>query len=525
MNRRSSPGHLATLSEPAPLSISAGLEAYAEPLDALHAAHLLRRAGFGVPSDALAASIGQQAAFVVGELVEEARIAAMPPKPDWADEAPPPRSAPASERERYNRNNTGWRNEWSSIWFTEMHRLGLRERMTLFWHNHFATEYRVYNLAVYAYRQTTTLRRHALGNVKDLVRDVGLEPAMLLYLNGAQNVVGAPNENYARELLELFTMGPFDQYGNENYTQTDIEEIARALTGWRVNRNLLTVVFRTGRFDFGDKTIFGRTGRWGYNDVIDILFEERAEQIAAFIARKLYREFVYAAPDDAVVADLAQVFLDNDFEIAPVVSALLSSAHFFDEQVIGARIISPVEMIVGLMRDLDAAAVPAVMGRLRRFSSRLGQALFNPPNVAGWPGHRTWLTTTTLTERWRVAEQLMNRLTNDGALDLPALAEKLHDPNDVFATFNLPVALAERLLPVSLDLLDLSTDGLEFTGDLVNRPIPRVVQNGPAHVRNLAKLFLGGLPWYEWHLGRPNAAAVLRRYIITLTNLPEFQLT
>ncbi len=182
-------------------------------------------------------------------------------------------------------------------------------------------------------------------------------------------------------------------------------------------------------------------------------------------------------------------------------------------------------MIVGLLRDLDAAPVAAVMDRLRRFSARLEQGIFNPPNVAGWPGHRAWLSTTTFVDRWRVTEQLMNRLNNNGALDLTALAAKLHDPNEAHAAFTLPVALAKHVLSVPLDLLDLQSASLDFAGDLLNNPIPDAVKNGPAYARNLAKLFLADVPWYEWDLRRSNASRLLRSYLLALTRLPDFQLT
>ena len=515
----------ALLPEPVPLNISAGLEPHLAPLDQPHAAHLLRRTGFGVSLDRLDESVGQPAATVAAQLVKEAVGAALPEPPGWIDEVPPPGNAPREERQEYNRNNRTWRNEWIATWFAEMHRLGLRERMTLFWHNHFVTEYRTYSSAPFAYRYVTLLRTHALGNFKDLVRAIGTEAAMLLYLNGAQNRVGAPNENYGRELLELFTMGPFDGQGNENYAQEDIEEIARALTGWVVRRRELAVLFRPGRHDDGEKTFFGRTGPWGYDDAIDILFEERADKIAEFIARKLYSAFIYVAPDEALVADLAQIFLDNDFEIAPVVSALLGSAHFFDEQVMGARVKSPAEMLVGLIRDLDAAPAPRVINNLRRFSLNLDQSVLNPPNVAGWPGHRTWLTTTTFVQRWNYAGRLLRNLDRDDALDLTTLATRLHDPTDALAAFTLPVALAQHLLSVPLDLLDLPTANVAFAGDLINNPIPSEIENGPAYVRNLTKLFLAGVPWYEWSLDAANAHRHLRDYIAALTLVPEFQLT
>ncbi len=509
----------------APLAISAGLEPHTDPLDQLSAAHLLRRAHFGVAPEELAAYTGQSASGVAAALVQEAADAPMPEEPEWINDFPPGRGAPQAERQEYRMKNRERLRDYVAEWFMRMTEHGLREKMTLFWHNHFVTEIAVYQWAPLAYRYVTTLRAHALGNFKDFVHAIGIDPAMLFYLNGIQNRVGEPNENYSRELLELFTMGQFDGQGNENYTQPDIEEIARALTGWGfTDRGGYEAVLIPNRHDDGEKTFFGRAGNWGYDDVIDILFEERAPQIAEFIARKLYREFIYAAEDEALVADLAQVFLDNDFEIAPVVSALLSSAHFFDEQVAGAHIKSPVELIVGLLLELEILAGPEVFSILNRVIEPLQQAVLNPPNVAGWEGHHTWLNTTTFVARWNLVDLLLGRLSNTDRMNLVALAEKLHDSSDPNAAFTLPVALAEHLMAVPLDLLDLHVSDAPFAGDLMEFPIPDEVLNGPAYAMNLAKMFLADVPWYEWDLQSNGASGRIAAYIQALKFLPEFQL-
>ena len=427
-----------------------------------------------------------------------------------------------------------WLVEYYADLMRQLYHGGLRERMTLFWHNHFVTELEDYLIAPYAYRYVTTLHTHALGNFKDFVHAIGIESAMLLYLNGIQNTAGQPNENYARELCELFTMGQFDGKGNKNYTQPDIEEIARALTGWLVDPFELTVQLVFFRHDFGEKTIFGRTGHWGYDDVIDILFEERAPQIAEFIARKLYKEFIYAAPDEDVVADLAQVFLDNNFEIAPVVGALFKSAHFHDDQVVGAQIKSPISMMTGLLREAGATPVEEHYLLFYVGGLVLGQRLLNPPNVAGWPGHHAWIDTGTLPTRWLASDFLVFG-DNDvyPALDLVPASETLLassdgsiDPNDPASVFTLAVLLAEHLMPVPLDTLDLHTPQDGFVGDLANNPIPDEVLNGPAYAVDLAKIFLlGQFPWYEWSLNHPLAPAVLMFYARNLAQYPEFQLT
>ncbi len=518
-----------------PLAIKAGLEAYDAELDRPRAAHILRRAGVGGSPDEVQALIGQTAETAVDDIVDAALARPLPEPPAWVDEGYP--RDEDEQRVYINEKNPMWLTEYYIDLMREVFDGGLRERMMVFWHNHFVTEIDSYFIAPVAYRYVTTLRAHALGNFKDFVHAIGTEISMLLYLNGLQNEVTAPNENYSRELLELFTMGQFDGQGNENYTQRDIEEIARALTGWFIDPYNLTSFFLSLRHDFGEKTFFGRAGNWGYDDVIDILFEERAEQIAEFIARKLYREFIYAAEDEALVADLAQVFLDNDFEIAPVLRALFKSAHFHDEQVVGAQIKSPISMATGMLRELGIAPADNQFLLLYFAGFILGQRLLDPPNVAGWEGHHEWIDTSSLPYRWLAAEVLIFGDQNQfPPLDLRPVAATLLanedgtiDPNDAASVFTLAVRLAEHLISAPLDMLDLAAndDPKEgFAGDLDTFPIPQDVLDGPAYAIKLAKTFLlGQLPWYEWSLDHAAAAAVLMFYTRMLAQLPEFQLT
>ena len=218
--------------------------------------------------------------------------------------------------------------------------------MALFWHNHFVTDTEVYVHARLAYGYLNLVRKHALGDFKQFVYDMGLNLAMLIYLDGTSNTHIAPNENYARELLELFTTSPEDQNGQPNYTEADIREMARALTGYVADLRQFRARFFDNRFDDGEKTFLGRTGNFGYADVVDIVFEERTDALAHFICVKLYKAFVYAAPAPEIVDELAEIFIDNNFQIAPVLRTLLKSAHFFDREVHGARIKGPIEMMV-----------------------------------------------------------------------------------------------------------------------------------------------------------------------------------
>jgi len=509
-----------------PLSIAAGLEPYTETLDRRRAAHLLRRTSFGAHPTRLNAMVGQQADVVVDQLVDEAFARALPVPPSWANTRPPSENASEEVFEAFFEQNNEWLFSFIASSFKQMYQDGLREKMMLFWHNHFVTGMESYGLASFAYRYVTLLRTHALGNFKTFVHAIGIDPAMLYYLDGFLNQVGAPNENYARELLELFTAGIVDDQGNPNYTEGDIEQIARALTGWFVDWHRLEVSFDTYLFDEGEKTFFGRTGSFGYDDVIDILFEERAPAIARFICRKLYREFVYAAPDETIVAELATLFQANNFEIAPVVRALLKSAHFFDAQTVGAHIKSPVEELLGITLELQRAPADPLFEVLFWLSGELGQWVLEPPNVAGWPGHRSWLNTSTLINRWDFAGYMLYDGEEEGLPphDLKGLAETLHDANDALAIFRLPVALVEHLISIPVEELDIEPLADGFGGDLVSFPIPSEIADGPAYVRELAKRFLQGVPWYEWDLNLPEAPELIRYFLHYIVELPEFQL-
>ena len=312
---------------PTPPPVTSGLEPYTGPWEERQAAHLIRRMFFGLTRADLVDALFRTPAQAVDHLVDAALARPLPAAPPW-----------------YNTAGTdiAWRYEWQEAWYAEMRAGGLKERMTLLWHDHFVTAIDVYGHAAFAYQYVTKLRTHALGNFRTLLHAVGTLPAMLIYLDGEDSSVGNLNENYARELLELFSMGRVGPDGQDNYTQEDIVQTARALTGWVVNMNTLRGEFVPGRHDAGVKTIFGRTGAWGYDDVIDILFDEREAEIAHWVAQKLYGWFVHPVPNPTVVAGLAQTLRQNGFEVAPVVRRLLKSAHFFDEAFGGARIKSPV---------------------------------------------------------------------------------------------------------------------------------------------------------------------------------------
>ena len=505
-----------------PITAQANLTPRTAPLSRREAAHLLRRSSYGVAPQRLDPLVGMPANEAVNQLFAEAVSAPKPVEPDWATMPPVDWTAPIEEQLDFIDKNFRWFEDMRVVMFHEMQEHGLREKMTLFWHNLLVTDYDTHGVTAVAYRYVELLRDEGLGNFKDLVHAVGRDMAMLYYLDGFLSEIGEPNENYARELLELFTMGIFDKNGTPNYTETDIAEISRALTGWKVDLQTLSVQFQQHLFDDGEKTFFGQTGNWGYNDVIDIIFAQRAEQIGHYICSRLYREFVFDTVNEDVVDDMVAIFLEDNFDIASVVYALLSSEHFYTEEAMGGRFKSPSELYVGMLIDAGVvASSDRVFLDMVYGVKNTGQALLNPPNVAGWPGHRTWLTTSTVAERVRYISFFLASfyIPNEALIEL---ASSIHDPNDPNSAFLLAVALTEHFSPVPVEELFIDTVSGDLSGG--GQPVPPEFANGPEYVLNLTKRMLEGTPWYEWNLSQPGAADRIRRFLIYIYNLPEIHL-
>lgn len=258
----------------------------------------------------------------------------------------------------------------------------LREKMTLFWHNHFATSA---PFPVLMQAQNNLIRKHALSNFKTLLHEIARDPAMIIYLNNQQNKKDAPNENFAREVMELFTLG------RGNYAESDIKEAARAFTGWHVGKDGY-FKFVEKDHDFGTKTVFNKTGNWNGDDILNFILEKKETSI--FICTKLYKTFVSPRIDASFVDEMANKFREADYDISVVLRFMLMHDHFYDEKHRGMIIKSPVELIAHykMLFQLQLKK-PNNMIKLQK---GLGQVLFLPPNVAGWPGDRNWIDSTTL---------------------------------------------------------------------------------------------------------------------------------
>lgn len=301
---------------------------------------------------------------------------------------------PEEKRNIQRKNREGVRN-LNITWMREMVNTGsqLREKMAFFWHGHFACR----NLNVFYQQQMlNVIRQNALGNFGDLLKAVSQSPAMLFFLNNQQNRKGHPNENFAREVMELFTLG------RGNYSENDIKEAARAFTGWGANVQG-DFVFRKGQHDDGTKTVLGHSGRFDGTDVLNILLEEK--QTARFICTKIYRFFVNDQPDQQRVQWLADRFYQSNYDISKLMEDIFTSDWFYEDRNIGTRIKSPIELLVGIQRMLPMTLQnDDAMMIVQRI---LGQVLFYPPNVAGWPGGKSWIDSSTLMMRMRVP-QLFN---------------------------------------------------------------------------------------------------------------------
>lgn len=268
----------------------------------------------------------------------------------------------------------------------------LREKMSLFWHGHFAC--RLQN-SFFSQELLHIIRTNALGSFADMLKAVSKSPAMLQFLNNQQNKKSHPNENFAREVMELFTIG------RGNYTENDVKEAARAFTGWAFNPKG-EFVFRKNQHDDGSKTFLGKTGNFDGDDILNMLLEN--QQTANYISKKIYRYFVNENVNETNQQWLSKRFFTNNYDISKLLQDIYSSDWFYDEKNIGSKIKSPIELLAGIRRLLPMQLENDQSQLL--FERALGQILFYPPNVAGWPGGKSWIDSSSLMLRLRIPQIL-----------------------------------------------------------------------------------------------------------------------
>jgi hypothetical protein len=388
------------------------LAAFRGPLDARLAAHLLRRAGFGAAQTDVTRYAGMTVDAAVGSLIHFPSTASLPlPENVYSPLATLQQYAPGSfrtmeKRERQQLQKGIRESEITSTlslqvwWLNRMLATPapLQERMALYFHGHFtsaAVQKGASSQLIYT--QNQLFRSHALGNLRELTRAVSKDPAMLIYLDNATNVASHPNENFARELMELYTLGV------GHYTENDVRESARAWTGWQFDRYTQTARFNPSKHDDGQKTFLGQTGNWTGDDIVNIIFAQ--PQCARFFATSLLSTFVYNDPEPQLVDAVAALLRKHDYELAPVMSALLRSNVFYSQRSYRALVKSPVEFVVGTYKTLGLPQFDAtILTPLRQ----MGQVLFYPPNVAGWSGGANWLTSDMMIARQNFLETSVN---------------------------------------------------------------------------------------------------------------------
>ncbi|BCU76764.1 DUF1800 domain-containing protein [Luteolibacter sp. LG18] len=296
--------------------------------------------------------------------------------------------AEQKENRQHGIEGQGW-------WFRAMlhTKAPLREKMTLFWHDHFATSIQKVKQPVLLMMQNALFRRNATGNFRQLTHEIAKNPAMMLYLDTQNSKKGKPNENFAREVMELFTLG------EGHYTEQDIREAARAFTGYQLNRQNGTVFHNKRMWDEGEKTVFGKTGKFDGDDIVNLIFEQ--PQAAKFMAAKLWEYFAAEDPPASAVDALATTFREANYEVAPLLREIFLSKQFYSDEVVRNQIKCPIQFLIGMLKQLELNQTP--QGYTMIAQQQLGQVLFNPPNVAGWDWGKAWINTNTLLTRYNVA--------------------------------------------------------------------------------------------------------------------------
>lgn len=465
------------------------------------AAHLLRRTLFAPTFSEISSSGTDSMANTVDTILADQD---QPDPPgDWVDESPPQWDA-MTEEEIMELIETYFQRQFELIgwWMNRMaiQPMSIVENMTLFWHEHFATSFEGVFYPQAMYEQNAVFREHCMGNFRELLRRVSFGPAMMIWLNTNANTVNHPNENFGRELLELFTIGV------DNYTQTDVEEAARAFTGYGTNGVETNYNYdqATGfgnywlsHHDFDQKTFLGQTGDFDGDDIIDIILQQ--DQTANFICEKIYKWFVYEVPDDTIVVEMATIFRDNNYEIMPVMEHLFTSDHFYDENFRGCMIRNPLTVTQGVFRQLDIGEENIPINYLINLQYFMGMIPNMPPNVNGWTGYRSWLNSITLPMRKLFASALVDGINPFGGNfdfepDVIALAQTLSDSNDAEA---LVQDMAKLFFPLPI------SDELE---------------------EQLLDALLEGAAVYDWDINDPGAPLRLRNLIKYILRKPEFQL-
>lgn len=493
---------------------TSSLAPYTTPLDVQRAQHLYRRLGFSASVQTIDQATGQTAGALVDSLISQAQNMPLLAAPLWADWN---NSNYPEDDEQRGQIIRSQQEEYKLAYTNSLLENNLRDRLSFFWSNHFVTELDVYNCNSFLYYYINCLQRNAIGNFKTFVSEIGLTSAMLYYLDGVYNNGNNPNENYARELYELFTLGE----GN-GYTEQDIIETAKALSGY-VERGELgceQVVFDASKFNTGNKTIFGRTGNWGYDDVIDILFEERANEIGYFICKKLYEFFVHPDSTDeannakTIIDGLTTTFIGNNFELAPVLGQLFKSQHFFDDEAIGVIIKSPFDLYLNFIKETSFSHNATTIGSAINYSGMLGQDLFDPFDVAGWQRNRDWINTNFMIGRWLTMETIIDGFYQENSEQFRAFAMDAVGPGN--SNTSNPQIVVQAIVD------KITPKGLFTQQDFDNAMSSFLIEDVPEEYYS-PDFYLGGDS--TWVLSMwPSVPLQVQLLLRHLSRQPEFQL-
>ena len=456
-----------------------GITAYTGPWTRNEVQHLLKRTMFGsrkADIDYFASLTMDQA---VNELLNPSAALPSPPLNDYSADVPDAAVAAgatwinnlSADPDLNSARRASFKKWWAGVLLGQDR--SIREKITLFWADHFGTETNTIGIGNFIYGHNNLLRNNSLGNFKSLVRNVTTDPGMLIYLNGYLNSASAPDENFARELMELFTLGKGPTVA---YTEVDVRTAARILTGWRINITTGATYFDSTKHDtnakqfssyFGNATINGQTGANGAletDDLINMIFSK--DEVSKYICRSLYRWFVYytidAAAEANVIEPLSAIFRSSNYDIKTLLSALFKSEHFFDVLNQGCMIKSPTDQVIGCMREFGVTFPPVaseyadsygMWNYILNWTALMGQDMGDPPNVSGWPAyyqepsfHEIWINSDTLPKRNQFTDTMViNGYTRNNKkiiIDTIAFAMTLPnagDPNalvaDSLATF------------------------------------------------------------------------------------------
>ena len=439
--------------------------------DSSSVAHLLKRTTTGASIDEINYFLNQGLEESINQLLTDKELP-IPPG-TWVDEDLPNWNALSSEQRQeiiqiYHYRMKTFQKWWAQRMIDDA--LNITEMMTLFWHNYFASAYSKVFYPQAMFQQNNIFRTYCMGNFKDLIRQVTFGPAMMIWLDISNSKKEAPNENFARELMELFTLGV------DNYSQDDVIAASRAFTGYITNGLDTNYDFEamegwgpwwTNWHDFDDKTFMGQTGPWTGDDIISIILDQ--DNCAIHICKKMYQWFLYNEPDMGFIDEIANVLRNNNYELKPALEYLFSSEHFYDTNFKGANIQNPVQLYLSSLKKLKMHDQPFDINFFCEIQNHLGMVLFEPPDVNGWIGYRTWINSNTLPLRKAMLCALIDHESPFGSfgnyINIPLIANSLVNQNDnsyhieqiinnlSLIFFGIPIGqtLRDQLLNIALD--------------------------------------------------------------------------